>query len=312
MSVATDRGTMESIHRTKRDRRTVSRWACGLGMVMVPAVVSACSTPDATTPATVRLGSAAAKNCQKTFIPAYFGPGAEWTQAVKSQPTPNVMILDVSGLGAGTAPQDKFRVAVRHARAAGVTVLGYSATQYAQRSPQAVEADVENYKAWYGVTGIFLDEVSSSTKQLPYYRRLDTFIHTTTAGAIVWLNPGTYPSSRYMSVGNVLMVYEGTYANYVGQTVPAWVHRFAASRFAHTIYATPASSLDTAIELARTRNAEYVYVTQGSGSDPYSALPSYWSTEDAAVADECVGGARSAAKAISHHASSHRAGSQSA
>jgi hypothetical protein len=95
----------------------------------------------------------------------------------------------------------------------------------------------------------------------------------------VWLNPGVYPNQLYMSLGDVVMVYEGTYAKYVDLRRPTWTHQYAASRFAHVVFATPASELVRALQLAQTRNAGYVYVTDGTGSNPYGSLPSYWSRE---------------------------------
>ena len=82
-----------------------------------------------------------------------------------------------------------------------------------------------------------------------------------------------------MSVGNVMMVFEGTYAQYRNVQVPGWA-LVSGDRFANTIYAASSSAqANSAISLARSRNAGYVYVTNLSGANPYDALPSYWSSE---------------------------------
>jgi hypothetical protein len=225
--------------------------------------------------------------CQNVVIPAYFYPGGGWTRATDSNPVPRIMILDVSGSGAGNAPERKYQTAVKQAQAAGITVMGYSDTNYTQRSPAAIEADVRNYKAWYSVTDIFLDQVSSGRGQLGYYRNLSRYIHGVNPGSAVMLNPGTYPDQRYMSVGDILLVFENTYASYLSLQVPTWVHRYPATRFAHVIYATSASQLPHAIGLARQRHAGFVYVTNGTGLERYDSLPSYWTREDAIIAG-CV------------------------
>ncbi len=230
--------------------------------------------------------------CQKAFVPAYFDEGT-WSQATDTKPAPSAMILNpATGLGAGSAPNPAFQSAVKQARAAGTAILGYSSTDSGQRPIAQIEADVRNYKAWYRVTGIFLDSVNGVTSELPYYEQLSSYIHRVIPGSSVWLNPGIYPDQQYMSVGNVVMVFEGTYAQYRDIQVPSWAHDFPATRFANTIYgASSTSQADSAISLSRSRNAGYVYVTNLAGSNPYDALPSYWSSEDSAITAACGHGA---------------------
>jgi hypothetical protein len=197
------------------------------------------------------------------------------------------MILDVNGVGAGSAPNPELRGLVRQARAAGVTVLGYSSTVDGQRPAAQVEADVRHYAAWYGVTSIFLDRVSGQAAQFAYYKRLAGYIHGAHPGAQAWLNPGVYPDQDYMSIADVVMVFEGTYAQYLTAPVPGWVTGYPAARFAHTIYATPGQALASALETARQRRAGHVYVTDLVGSDPYQGLPGYWAAEDAEANAGC-------------------------
>jgi Spherulation-specific family 4 len=234
----------------------------------------------------VRALAPSPRPCQASFVPAFFSPQG-WNQAIGGSPAPDVMILDISGSGAGTAPDPAFRAVVSRARAAGVLVLGYADTGYSSRPAAAVEADVRDYRAWYGVTSIFLDQAGSGAAELGYYRALAGFIRGIDPGGRIWLNPGLYPDKRYLSVANVLMVFEGSYAAYRDIRVPGWAARVPADRFAHTIYATPESGLSAAIGLSRQRHAGYVYVTDGSGPNPYAALPRYWSTELGLLATRC-------------------------
>ncbi len=224
--------------------------------------------------------------CAQLVVPAYFAP-QYWAQAVAAKPPPADMILDITGVGAGTAPQPQFQALVREAQAAGITVLGYSSTVDGQRPVAQVEADVRDYAAWYGVTSIFLDRVSGQPQQIPYYRQLASYIHQAHPGAQVWLNPGIYPDQAYMSIGNVVMVFEGTYAQYVAAVVPGWAKNYPAADFAHTIYDTPAADVTNALRLATERGAGHVYVTDGSGSNPYQALPSYWPALVASATGGC-------------------------
>jgi hypothetical protein len=233
-------------------------------------------------------GTVSSSHCQRVFIPAYFDANT-WSQATASKPAPSAMILNpATGVGAGNAPDPAFQTAVRQARAAGTVILGYSSTNSGLRPIAQIEADVRNYKAWYGVTGIFLDSVNGIASELPYYEQVASYIHRIIPGTSVWLNPGIYPDQQYMSVGDVVMVFEGTYAQYRNIQVPSWARDFPPTKFANTIYGAPSSSqANMAISLSQRRNAGYVYVTNLAGANPYNALPAYWSSEDSAITTGC-------------------------
>jgi hypothetical protein len=228
--------------------------------------------------------------CQEALVPAYFYPGPTWARAIDSKPAPGVMILDITSSGAGSSPDRNYQATVKRAQAAGIKILGYSNTDYTRRPAAAVEADVRHYRAWYDVSGIFLDEVSSDRGGVPYYRQLAGYVHRVDPGSTVMLNPGLYPDRQYMSIGDIVMVYENTYASFAGLHVPRWAGRYPAGKFAYAIYATPGAQLASALNLAERRNAGYVYVTASSGSNPYGSLPTYWPTEEAALAGQCAAG----------------------
>jgi len=246
--------------------------AVGLGVGLWTAV----GGPGATIPG-------AATSCQKLVVPAYFTVASEWVPAETSTPEPSTMILGVTSTGPGSSPNATLQAYVARAQAEGITILGYVATSYAQRPTAAVETDIRDYKAWYGVTDIFLDQVTRTLAQITYYQTVSNYIHQTNPGSLVWLNPGVYPNQLYMSLGDVVMVYEGTYANYVGLRPPSWTDQYPPSRFAHVVSATPASALLRTLQLAESRRAGYVYITDGTGSNPYGSLPSYWAREGSAL-----------------------------
>jgi hypothetical protein len=241
-------------------------------------------------PATADATAAAPATCQHSFVPAYPWSSSFWAQAMDSKPAPGVMILNVTGSGAGTAPVSHFQALVKRAQKKGVTVLGYSSTEYGQRPAAAVEADARNYKAWYKVNGMFLDLTANAGSELSYYKNLATYIHAVNPGSVIWLNVGAYPAQGYMSVGNVVVAFEGSYASFRQLRVPAWTAHYKPARFADVIYATPASDLAAAVKLSRQRRTGYLYATELQGSpDPYSALPSYWASEVTAIAAGCSG-----------------------
>jgi hypothetical protein len=124
-------------------------------------------------------------SCVDLVVPAYFAANY-WAQAASTKPAPANMILDLpNGVGAGTAPDPSFQALVRQAKAADITILGYSSTVDGARPMADVKADVRHYKDWYGVTGIFLDRVSGDPAHFGYYRQLSEYIHQQDPGPSV-------------------------------------------------------------------------------------------------------------------------------
>jgi hypothetical protein len=225
--------------------------------------------------------------CEQLLVPAYFS-APNWEAAIRSNHRPADMILDVDGMGSGTAPDPGLQYIVKQAQAAGITVLGYSSTANGQRPVAQVETDADNYAAWYGVTGIFLDRVSGTARDFSYYSGISGYIRAAHAGARIWMNPGVYPADQdYMSLADVMLVFEGPYAQYLNLQIPGWALDYPAGRFAHTVYATPEAALASALRMAQRRNAGHLYVTDLAGQDPYQGLPSYWASEAAFAAVSC-------------------------
>jgi hypothetical protein len=226
---------------------------------------------------------------QASFIPAFFEP-PQWSQAVSDGRAPAVMILNPAS-GPGTAPDPGLQGAVRQADRAGSRVIGYVGTNYGQLPAARARADIRDYAAWYHVRGIFLDQTPTEGRaQLPYYQDLGRYIRQRIAGADIWINPGSFPDRSYMSVADVVMVFEGTYGQYQRLTLPAWDRDYPAARFAHTIYATPEGDLPGAVHLSRQRNAGFLFLTAQTGPNPYGSLPGYWPDERAAVASAACAG----------------------
>jgi Spherulation-specific family 4 len=271
-----------SVHRVTRQalsrgRLTITAVLAGLAGVLV--LVS----PVGAAP----FASKAAPGCQRTFVPSFPYSTTFWRRAFDSRPAPAVMLLEPTASGAGNMPSEHFQALVKQAHRHGVQVLGYSSTEYGRRSASAVEADARHYRAWYRTDGMFLDLAAPDRGRLPYYRKLASYIRRLDRRSVIWLNPGAYPDRAYLQVANVLVVFEGPYASYRGLQVPGWVRHYRATRFAQVIHDTPRADLARAVRLGRLRRAGYVYVTDKGGSDPYTALPRYWTQEVAAVAARC-------------------------
>ncbi len=226
---------------------------------------------------------------QHLAVPAYFYPGAPWTQLVASAPTVGIAVMNPNS-GPGTASNPDYVRTVHDAQQAGITVLGYVHTSYGARPLAEVLADVSSYYTWYGVDGVFVDEASTDcVQEATYYRPL---YHAIKAQAQpgrdrVALNPGTQTHECYMGAADVVVTFEGSYSSYVsGYTAPGWVVQYDADRFWHLVYAAPTTGdLLQAVFLSKQRRAGWVYVTPDTLPNPWDTLPAapYWRLEQLAT-----------------------------
>ena len=230
-------------------------------------------------------GSGTPELCQKMFIPAYFYPGPLWDQAIAGAPIVEVMIMNPAS-GPGSSQDPNYVNAVNDAQAAGIKVIGYVHTSYGARDANIVKSEVDLYKLWYGVDGIFFDEVSTSASDLAYYTDLSDYTKAT-AGTYVALNPGTIPDEGYMSIGDAVNIFEGTDATYKNWDPPSWVD-IHADKVVNLVHATSSNKkMKNAIKKSKERNSTRVYVTNDALPNPWDTLPSYWNQELSEINKDC-------------------------
>lgn len=221
--------------------------------------------------------------CQRILLPGYFYPGPLWRQAASARGT--WMIINPAS-GSGTAISQDYVKNVASIQSAGLKAIGYVSTRYASRPIEEVKTDIENYYTWYGVSGIFLDEMPTDAAQLAYYQNIVKSIRLH-AGSVVVLNPGTVPDQRYVDLGDTTVVFEGTYAEYNRASFPAWMSTYQPTKFAHLVYGTGSKYLSATMRRARSLNAGFVYVTNDTLPNPWDTLPPYWTTEKDTAASIC-------------------------
>lgn len=245
---------------------------------LIAGVATACMLP-----AMIVLSSRssdARTTCRSSLIPAYVAPAAI-TALVEGSEHPRLLIVNPSS-GPGADKQPPYRDAVAAAHASGARVVGYVPTSYGARDPAAVEADIDRYRAWYGVDGIFLDEAAHDGAHLPYYRALSRYVRDA-RDALVLLNPGTVPDAGYFDLADVVVTFEGPAADYADalDRTPKWLQRLPPDRIAHLVYG---ASRQQALAAAKAPlGAGWVYVTSGGLPDPWRTVPDYLQDEEAAL-----------------------------
>jgi hypothetical protein len=220
-------------------------------------------------------------SCRSALIPAYLSPHAI-VDLASGPVRPRLVVINPAN-GPGQDARASYSRAVWAAQDARARVLGYVPTTYGKRPAADVVADIRRYASWYGVDGIFLDEAAPGAADLPYYDALSRDVRAAGLRLVV-LNPGVVPDPAYFDIADVVVTYEGAYADYAAamDRMPAWVRRQPPDRVAHLVYG---ASRDEALAVVgNPAGAGYVYATSGSLPDPWQSLPSYLHEEEEAIA----------------------------
>lgn len=238
------------------------------------------------------------------LVPAYENPccqqgPAMWQQLLEAAQDPNrqyeigIILNPLSG--PGTERDPNFLDAQNNGpladlKAAGARVYGYVSTDYTDRSMALVQQEIAAYLTGHyaGFTdGVFLDEVSNDLADLGYYQTLRAYIDNTQPGSVAIGNPGTpylnnpsgqqqYSPTDYLEAFNILVSFESVAQEYLNEYVHfAYLEQSTPEAIAHIIYSQPDWD-DSLFDLAISRGAGVLYISDDTLPNPYDRLPHYW------------------------------------
>ena len=223
------------------------------------------------------------------LVPAYFSPSSGyWDQLALAAPrVPLVAIANIfNGPGTDSTPRADYVRVMNSVRDAGGQVIGYVYSQYGARSADIVKNDMLRWHQNYPLDGFFVDEMSNvaNTGIFDYYASLANYARSLKPQYQVVGNPGTNTEEAYRirNTADVLMIFEGS--NYTNFAPAAWTQKYLPYQFAHLLYGiTSANAMQTNLNLAVTRRAGYIYITDDVLPNPWDRLPTYWAEEVAAI-----------------------------
>jgi hypothetical protein len=233
----------------------------------------------------------------EALVPAYFYPtggSSGWSQLDAAASSIHLTAIMNPDSGPGTAVDPNYVAAVSQLQTAGGQVIGYVHTSYGTRSLATVEAEINAYRNWYHVNGIFIDEMTSdaSAAHLQYYQAIYNYAHNLQSNWTVVGNPGTTTTEDYarLPVADVLVTYEDN-TGYSNDTPASWQHKYSPNRFANIVdNVSSVAAMQADVQLAAGRGIGWLYVTNYSDPNPYGALPTYWSQFVSALASTTVAG----------------------
>ena len=101
-----------------------------------------------------------------------------------------------------------------------------------------------------------------------YFSPLCQYVKAIDPKATVVLNAGVYVSEHYMTIGDIVVDFEGPCDRYLSAgPAPRWRSRYDPSRFWHIVYDVPRTAVHEVVRAAAARRTGWLYVTDQAIDD---------------------------------------------
>jgi hypothetical protein len=212
-------------------------------------------------------------------VPLYTYPtDSSWSFLINiKNEYPSVPIIAIinPNNGVGSSKDSNYVSGIKNLQAAGISVLGYVFTNYGSRSSSTIENQISDYKSWYGVNGIFFDEMGNTADKLAYYTILANYVSSINGGMTMG-NPGTTVSTKLVGVFSILCIYENPGMPKTNEI--SGYTSYGKQGFSYIAYGV--NDMPSKSTVMGTSNyVAYLYITNLGGSNPYNGLPSYIASE---------------------------------
>ncbi len=211
-------------------------------------------------------------------VPAYFHParaGAAWealAAAVSDALVGLIVVNPASGVGAG--PDEAYRSLCDSPRLRHL-IAGYVDSAYSGRPLTAVVAEAAAYRRFYGISSVFVDQVTSGLPGVRYYRELGEELRKRGTCRLI-LNPGVVPQAEYHDLADVIVTFEGPWTAYRSHMPPIRAEPGRRAATWHLVHSTPVEHHVLSLRMAAARGASYAYVTERTMPNPWDELPASW------------------------------------
>src|SRR3989441_12985167 len=247
------------------------------------------SSPPTTTPTTTTTttsGVAALSGVSGFKSSLYLNPGTNginWQPLIAAkQAHPRVPIIAMinPNSGPGTSYDSNFNTGINNMRASGIIVLGYIGTKYCAMSIATAEGQIDTYHSFYKLDGFLFDEIKNTSGCESYYSTLTNYAKSTYGDTLIIGNPGTSTIQSYVGTVDNIIIYESQGLPSIS-TLQSRTFGLAKSGFCFDAYGV--GTLDPTYAAQASQYVGCMQITDDSGSNPYDTLPSYLSSEIAAL-----------------------------
>ncbi len=209
------------------------------------------------------------------IIPLYTYPGNTWDEVIQvKNANPSIPIIAIinPNSGSGSSIDTNYETKIQELQSAEILVLGYVYTSYAQRTSAQAITEIDNYKNWYNVDGIFFDEMSNIAGDENYYQNLDDYVKSQGLSYTVG-NPGTDTLPSYVGTVDNIIIYENSGLPDIS-SINGWHENYEkknCSLLTHEL-----NAIDSAFCVEASNYVGYLYFTNDILPNPWDSLPPYF------------------------------------
>ena len=221
------------------------------------------------------------------LIPLYTYPGGTWDQVIAAKTAhPSVPIVAIinPNNGSGNTQDPNYVAGIQELQSAGIAVLGYVHTNYANRDLNLAMNDTLNYKNWYNVDGILFDEMSNMAGKENYYKTLND--HAKSIGLSITIgNSGVDTSPSYIGTVDNIIIYDNQglpNINFLG----GWHTNYDKSNFSSLSYGV--ETHDQTFVKKASNYVGYVYMSNGIMPNPWGSVPNYFENLVSSIEDDAA------------------------
>lgn len=151
-------------------------------------------------------------------------------------------------------------------------VLGYVSTFWASVPSETIKQDIDRYREYYDLDGIFLDEMSNEVEDVEHYREIVAYAKSVGMEYVVG-NTGTDAAPAYVGVVDNIVISEGYGAPTLSR-LGGWHVEHPKENFSYVAYSQ--NTIDSEFVATSSNFASYLYVTDDNFPNPYDKLPSHF------------------------------------
>lgn len=205
------------------------------------------------------------------IVPLYTYPGNDWNTLVAEKTShPSVPIVAIINPDSGPGSKDTNYVSgVQKLQSSGIKVIGYIYT--ANIGYKAITHDIDEYKNWYNVNGIFFDQMSTAKGNETFFTSLTNYSKSVGLNFTVG-NPGIDTLPSYIGTVNNMVTYDNPDLPLVS-SFEGWHKNFTKSNFSLISYGVDDLNKTYVNKMAKL--VQYMYISNNTLPNPFNALPGH-------------------------------------
>ncbi|MEQ1891844.1 MAG: spherulation-specific family 4 protein [Planctomycetota bacterium] len=223
----------------------------------------------------------------RVLVPAYFYPvpGSPWDRLdlVAERHPALVWAIGNPASGPGASPDPTYVATFADFRRRGGRLLGYVTSSYGAKPVATLAAEADLWVQWYGVDGIFIDEMDNAPgAHESYYATVYSTLTLAHPSAKIVANPGVATTLDYLdgAVGrcaDTLCIHENS-TPFLSWNADPWVATRPRREFYALPYATSAADWPAYVTHAFQQNVGWFYTTDDVLPNPWDTLPVWFET----------------------------------